>query len=77
MNNYEISQKTGEQIEKVFTYHKPKDDQPDRYVLLRDKAKELAYIIVKNTPSSREQSLALTHLEESIFFANAAIARNE
>jgi hypothetical protein len=29
------------------------------------------------TPVSREQSLALTHLEEVVMFANAAIARNE
>ncbi len=65
------------QIEKTFTYHSPKEDQPERYVMLRDKAKDLAYDIVKNTPPSREQSLAITHLEESIFYANAAIARNE
>lgn len=74
---YEITPKMSEQIEKTFTYHAPKDDQPERYVTLRDAAKNLAYLIVKNTPSSREQSLAITHLEESIFYANAAIARNE
>ena len=67
----------GEQLEKTFTYHAPKDDQPERYVRLRDQAKQLAYDIIKNTPPSREQSLAITHLEESIFYANAAIARNE
>lgn len=77
MNNYEITQKMGDQIDKTFTYHAPKDDQPERYVALRDMAKSLAYSIVKNTPSSREQSLAITHLEEAIFYANAAIARNE
>jgi len=77
MSNYEVSQKMSEQLEKTFTYHSPKDDQPDRYVLLRDKAKYLAYDIVRNTPPSREQSLAITHLEEAIFYANAAIARNE
>lgn len=77
MNNYEISTKIGEQIEKTFTYHAPKDDQPDRYVALRDAAKNLAFMIVKNSPPSREQSLALTHLEESIFYVNASIARNE
>jgi len=44
---------------------------------MRDDAKSLAFFIVKNTPPSREQSLALTHLEEAIFYANAAIARNE
>lgn len=66
-----------EQLEKTFTYHAPKEDQPERYVKLRDQAKQLAYDIVKNTPPSREQSLAITHLEEAIFYANAAIARNE
>lgn len=77
MNNYEVEQKMGVQLEKIFTYHAPKDDQPDRYVMLRDAAKDLAYKIVHNTPTSREQSLAITHLEEAIFYANAAIARNE
>ncbi len=64
-------------IEKRFTYHTPKNDQPQRYVLLRDEAKKLAELICKNSPQSREQSLAITHLEEAIFWANAAIARNE
>lgn len=77
MDNYEIEQKMAAQLDKIFTYHAPKADQPDRYVKLRDMAKDLAYVIVKNTPPSREQSLAITHLEESIFYANAAIARNE
>ena len=77
MNNYEVATKMSEQLEKTFTYHAPKGDQPERYVRLRDQAKQLAYDIVKNTPSSREQSLAITHLEEAIFYANAAIARNE
>lgn len=64
-------------IENTFTYHKPKDDQPERYELLRNKAKELAYLIAGCVPPSREQSLALTALEEAIFNANAGIARNE
>lgn len=77
MNNYEIENKIGKQLENSFTYHSPKSDQPDRYVALRDQAKELAFAIVRNTPPSREQSLAITNLEQSIFWANAAIARNE
>lgn len=71
---------TGQQeprIENNFTYHAPKDDQPERYQMLRAKAKELAYLIVGCTPPSREQSLALTDLESCIFNSNAAIARNE
>ena len=64
-------------IENRFTYHKPFGTQPERYELLRDRAKELAKDIIGWTPVSREQSLAITHLEEAIFWANAAIARNE
>jgi len=60
-----------------FTYHAPTGDQPEKYVRLRAHAKELAMLILYNCPDSREQSLAITKLEESIFWANAAIARNE
>lgn len=65
------------QIERNFTYHAPKDDQPARYTQLRAKAKELAELIVAITPASREQSVALTHLETAVMWANAGIARNE
>ena len=51
-------------IEKRFTYHSPKDNQPERYARLRAKAKELAELINELTPASREQSLAFTALEE-------------
>lgn len=64
-------------IENRFTYHAPKPGQPERYVELRDTAKVLATKIVALTPPSREQSLALTNLEQAIFWANAGIARNE
>lgn len=65
------------QIESAFTYHPPKEGQAARYVALRDKAKEFALLIDAECPNSREKSLALTKLEESIMWANASIARNE
>lgn len=68
---------TDEQIDNSFTYHAPKDTQPGRYELLRRKARELAIEIVDKTPPSREQSLAITKLEECIMWANKAIACNE
>lgn len=74
---YEVTKKMADQLENTFTYHSPVYDQPQRYELLREEAKRLAYKIVTFTPPSREQSLAITHLEEAIFYANAAIARNE
>jgi hypothetical protein len=64
-------------ILKRFTYHAPHGDQPQRYEALRSFARELAVNICKGCPPSRERSLALTKLEECVFWANAAIARNE
>jgi hypothetical protein len=60
-----------------FTYHPPKDDQPTRYNLLRSHAHDLASDIDFQCPDSREKSLAITHLEQALMWANAAIARNE
>jgi hypothetical protein len=76
MTKYDGGSKLHE-IENNFVYHAPKDDQPQRYELLRGTGKNLAIQILQNTPPSREQSLAITKLEEAIFWANAAIARNE
>lgn len=65
------------QIEKAFTYHAPKEGQVERYTQIRDKAKELATLIYDACPGSREQSLAITKIEEAVMWANASIARNE
>lgn len=66
-----------ETIIRNFTYHPPKDGQPEKYNDLRNAARELAELINNKCPDSREKSLALTKLEESIMWANASIARNE
>lgn len=63
-------------IENNFSYHAPKEGQPQIYTELRDKAKEFAYMIDELVPNSREKSLAMTKLEEVIMWANAGIARN-
>ena len=64
-------------IENNFTYHKPFGDQQERYERIRALGKELAYEFSFSCPASRELSTALTSLETSIMWANAAIARNE
>lgn len=65
------------ELRKRFTYHPPKDGQPERYDNLRGVAREFAEAIMEQVPASREKSLALTKLEECVMWANAAIARNE
>ena len=64
------------QIENNFTYHSAKKEQQEKYVDIRIKAKELAYLIDDICQGSREKSLAMTKLEESVMWANASIARN-
>jgi len=60
-----------------FTYHAPKGDQTIRYEEIRSEGGGFAHLINKLCPDSREKSLAMTKLEEAVFWANAAIARNE
>jgi len=64
-------------IVKRFTYHPPKPGQPEKYSEIRGEALAMAQTINNLCPESREKSLAITKLEEAIFWANASIARNE
>lgn len=64
-----------DEVTKRFTYHPPRGDQPAHYQELRARARDLAMLIIELVPTSREQSLALTNLEQAIFWANAGIAR--
>ena len=65
------------QVYAAFTYHKPTDEQVKRMQLIRDSAKNLAHLIVENSPVSTEQSRALNALDEAVMLTNAAIARKE
>lgn len=77
MKQYPLTSELEKRLENDYTYHAPHSEQQERYVLLRSECLRLALLIAQCTPASREQSLALTHLEEVNMYANAAIARNE
>lgn len=77
IRTYYIDDAMRERIENNFLYHPPGGDQPARYVFLRNAFRELAFLVAQHTPQSREQSIALTALEEAGMWTNAAIARNE
>jgi hypothetical protein len=66
-----------EEIADRFTYHPPFGTQTERYEEIRNTAREFALRLEELCPDSRELSLALTHLDEVVMFANAAIARHE
>lgn len=74
---YPLDDRRLAELDNRFEYHAPKGDQVARYAAIRAKARELALVIVQNTPFSREQALAMTHVDEAMMFANAAIARGE
>lgn len=65
------------EIDNNFTYHAPKLDQPERYESIRRVLRDAAHFINATCPNSREKSLAMTHLETAMMWANASIARNE
>jgi hypothetical protein len=63
-----------DEIDHRFTYHAP---TPTRVVLhedVRRDCRELAHVLNETLPEGREKSLALTHLQEVMMWANAAIA---
>lgn len=64
-------------IENNFKTHQPNEEKLKRYSLIREKAKELALLINDEVSVGREKSLAFTSLEQSVFWANAGIARNK
>ena len=77
MPKYEVSEDTLKSLDNSYTYHAPKGDQPERYVIIRDAAKVFATLICENSPHSRERSIALTDLEKVVTMVNKAIACNE
>lgn len=74
---YELSQKVVEEIARHFTYHAPHGDQAVRYQAVRYELQFTALRLARLCPGSQELSIALTNLQEAMFWANASIARNE
>ena len=64
-----------EDLQNRFTYHPPLPGQPERYEEIRQTGMDFAWLIERECPDSREKSLAITKIEEAVFWANAAIAR--
>lgn len=63
-------------INNRFTFHPATPNTAAIYEAMREKAKELAAWMDENAPDSRELSLAITNLDQSVMWFNAAVARN-
>ena len=61
-------------VEERFRFHPATPTTGPKHEEVRDLHKTLALWVMHNIPSSRERALALTALQESMMWANAAIA---
>lgn len=66
-----------DELARRFNYHPPNtEEKVERHGRVRAVLLDAAEEIIELTgPPSREQSTAITKLEEAMFWANAAIAR--
>ncbi|MFF7146057.1 hypothetical protein ACFZB5_33490 [Streptomyces nodosus] len=64
------------ELARRFTHHAPATpERANAHATVRGACAGLAATIVDHCPPGREQALALTAIEEAMFWANAAIAR--
>ena len=65
-----------DRIENDFSFHPADEPTGESHQEVRDVLKAAAYRLVDLVPAGREQSLAITKLEEAMMWANAGIARS-
>jgi hypothetical protein len=65
-------------IEHRFAFHAAStEEKRDEHTSVRQNCRQLADLLNDKLPEGREKALAITHLEEVMFWGNAAIARGE
>ena len=67
---------TQSDLDNWFVYHSPSSEQIPKYQANRESAKNLAEVIVNNTPPCADQTAAIRLVREASMTANAAIACN-
>lgn len=66
-----------EDIAHRFAFHPATtDEKRDAHTSVRQQCRQLADSLNEQLPEGREKSLAITHLEEVMFWGNAALARS-
>lgn len=64
-------------IKNDFSFHPATEDTAPKHDQVREICRNAALQIVAVVPAGREQSLALTHLEQAMMWGNAGIARED
>ena len=65
---------TEQMLINLFTFHPPAGNQGAHYTAINEAAKEFALVILRNTPHSAEQTLAIRDVQRARMMANASIA---
>jgi len=66
------------ELDNRFRYHPPRSaERVNDHETVREAARDLAHILKARVPEGRELHLAITALEEALFWANAGIARQK
>ena len=69
---------TEDDIDHLFRHHPPQSDaQIARYERLREAGRNFAWEILKNTPGSAEQTLAIRAAHQAVMHANSAVALHD
>lgn len=67
-----------ERVDNDFEFHPAStEEKQNQHTAVRTKLREVAHFIVDKVPPGREQSLALTALEECMHWCNSGIAKNQ
>lgn len=64
-----------DRVESDFSFHPATAETGPKHEAVRSLLKDAARELIEFVPEGREQSLALTKLEEAMYWANAGIAR--
>lgn len=64
------------ELDKRFSAHSVDEDQISCLESVRAAGRAMALAVLQVAPEGRERSLALTKIEEAMFWANAGIARD-
>ena len=73
----QLSEQVLKDLDMRFNHHAPPNEAvAGLHGLVRQTLREAAASVLSCTPAGREQAVFLTKLEEAMFWANAAIARN-
>lgn len=75
--DYYEANAAGIRLDQRFTYKRANPGQSTRYNEIVAAARSFAALLMRNCPPGRETACAITHIEESVMWAIAAIARNE